>query len=102
MTRDEAREFAKVVQAYADGQDVQWREPDVDRPWCDDFEPDFDTNFQWRIKSEPREWWVVVSCHGNCLKTCKNRADAEASMKYMTAHGSCGPYTIARVREVTP
>ena len=97
MTRDEAREFAKVVQAYADGRYVQCED---EMEWSDANNPSFHPLYRWRIKPEPREWWVVVNCHGNCLKTCKNRADAEVSMEYMTAHGSCGPYAIARVREV--
>ena len=79
MTRDEAREFAKVVQAYADGKGVQiytssgWRDIHED--------PCFDGGFEnYRIKPEPREWWLRALPDGRiAVFTLKDRAQTEAT-----------------------
>lgn len=49
MNREEAGELAKVMQAYADGQEVQSL---VVSGWKDVIHPTFDPSFHWRIKPE--------------------------------------------------
>jgi len=62
MNRERAKELLPIIQAYADGAVMQERDPDdPDEEWHD-----FTSHFQpagyiYRIKPEPREFWV---CHG--------------------------------------
>ena len=58
MDRKRAAELLPVIQAFADGKDIQsrhkgsaWR-PVVDNVFKDDVE--------YRIKPEPREWYVAL------------------------------------------
>lgn len=103
MTRDEAREFVKVVQAYADGKAIQRWSSDR-KEWFD--ERDDASLYSWvphRIKPEPREWWVVLDREmddGNCRYFTQEAATASAEERNRTS--SFAPYTVFHVREVTP
>ena len=52
MNREQAGELAKVMQAYAEGKDVQYREFGS---WCRVEHPSFDPFLQWRVKPEPKK-----------------------------------------------
>ena len=60
MTRDEAREAAKILEAYADGKTIQVNE--FKAGWIDIDNNSAvlvgDGDFQYRIKPEPRVWWI--------------------------------------------
>jgi hypothetical protein len=94
MTRDEAREFAKLVQAYADGKQVQFHLDDGS--WDDLHDPDFyaKTRDFYRIKPEPREWWVVPSV----AHAARYKDEAEDLAEAM----DCPTTSIVHVREVMP
>lgn len=96
MTRDEAREFAKVVQAYADGKDVQFRKVNGSCAWSDSVvSPAFDAlNCEYRIKPEPREWWIVP----NAAHAASSRDEANELADSMEWPIS----SIVHVREVMP
>jgi hypothetical protein len=97
MTRDEAREFAKLVQAYADGRDVQFhRLPGTRDPWHDCLvSPAFDAlHCKYRIKPELREWWVVPSV----AHAARYKDEAEDMAEAM----DCPTTSIVHVREVMP
>lgn len=102
MTRDEAREFAKVVQAYADGKQVQVC--NADRYWFDLDDPEFFTRTigSYRIKPEPREWWMVVRGTQSPTWTYPKESDARTQRDGLNAHELEYPYTIIHVREVMP
>lgn len=78
MTRDEAREFVKVVQAYADGKEVEGRTIGSVR-WQPLDEPVFNCSVrQYRIKPEPREVWILQYGNGEISYVAdKSREDAE-------------------------
>ena len=67
MTRDRAKELLPVIQAYAEGKEIQYRKDDSDS-WRDvgvgklgglmDINVEFEC--QWRVKPEPRVWWCVT------------------------------------------
>ena len=72
MNRERARTLLPIIQAFADGKDVQFRFAGCgDKPWIDmqdswnfntdTADPDF---IEYRIKPEPREFWV----HRDLLK----------------------------------
>ena len=67
MTKDEARHLAEVLNAWADGATMQWRYKatkvwrDCVLPACweaDLIDPD---KCEYRIKPEPREFWLNPS-----------------------------------------
>lgn len=75
MTREQTKELLPVMQAWANGGDVQVRDRSRPTDSWDTYsgsDPDFDNkNWEWRIKPEPREFWISLrgedeqwySCH---------------------------------------
>lgn len=62
MTREEAKQLASVMQAYAEGKEVQ--RLSTGGIWTDIPDPIFDSYDEWRVKPEPtklREWWLIQS-----------------------------------------
>lgn len=62
MTRDEAAAAARVLLAYADGQEVECRYEN--QPWQLVHESWMKidlANLEYRIKPKPREWWIIMS-----------------------------------------
>ena len=45
---------AELIKAWADGHQVQYKSQKGDCGWKDDPFPCFDTNYEWRIKPEPK------------------------------------------------
>jgi hypothetical protein len=60
MTKDETREAIKVMQAYVDGSEIEIKgDYDGDDAWECGEEPEWDfISNNYRIKPEPREWWI--------------------------------------------
>lgn len=52
MTREETVERIKIMQAYVDGKRIQYAEDDTD-VWHDIDEPDWYSDYDYRIKPEP-------------------------------------------------
>lgn len=52
MTRDDAKKLLPIIQAYAEGKNIQY-EVDIDR-WEDIKNPSFKSFIKYRIKPEPR------------------------------------------------
>lgn len=60
MTRDEAKEAAKILEAYADGKTIEYNNPFRSDGWgtfAGEFV--FYSCWRYRIKPEPREFWVA-------------------------------------------
>ena len=94
MTRDEAREFARIVQAYADGSVIQCFHSDGQ--WYEVKDPRFDKAVErYRIKPEPREGWMV---DGGAIPF-RIFGSHEAARQYAAAIGNERPL-IVRMREV--
>lgn len=53
MTREETAERIKIMQAYVDGKRIQYAEDDTD-VWHNIDEPDWYSNYDYRIKPEPK------------------------------------------------
>lgn len=53
MTREETAERIKIMQAYVDGKRIQYAEDDTD-VWHNIDEPDWYSDYNYRIKPEPR------------------------------------------------
>lgn len=60
-----------VMKAWLESRDIQARQNGpLFTDWKDfsGSEPPFDDmKFEWRIKPQPREWWLVVNPHGGVL-----------------------------------
>ena len=52
MTREEAKQLLPVIQAYAEGKEVQYYYSQGGK-WCGIEEPSFNADAEWRIKPEP-------------------------------------------------
>ena len=60
MTRDQAKELLPIIQAFADGKEVQVNSCGVWQRLCR--EPTFSLSpDHYRIKPEPREYWLIPS-----------------------------------------
>ncbi len=63
MTPDQARKAAEVLQAFADGKSIQISAINGSPIWLDCFPEHWDnmnlTKSEFRIKPQPKEWWVV-------------------------------------------
>ena len=90
-TERKPRKWAAEIHAWADGEVIQWRENDSDK-WSDDDSPAWDLKLQFRIKPEPREWWIFSNGSGYLWST---RAHAEQHAASMGAGGE-----VIRVREI--
>lgn len=97
-SREETAEMVKIMQAYADGQDIEhssMRNP-IDAGWlpCD---PEWDFRvFRYRIKPKPREWWSVPY-HSAFMCASRGRAE-ELAKTYPKADGTFSE--VVHVREV--
>jgi len=62
MNREEARELAPIMQAYADGADVEY----LDRcgAWFGATTPTFAQGTEFRVKPKPLECWVWFDADG--------------------------------------
>ena len=52
MTREDAKELLPIIQAFAEGKNIQYKD-DIDR-WVDIKNPSFKSFFEYRIKPEPK------------------------------------------------
>lgn len=55
MTRKEAKQLLPIIQAFAEGKEIESRCIKGDKSlWYDDEEPSFDNDLEYRIKPEPK------------------------------------------------
>ena len=59
MSRERVAELLPVMQAYADGKAIQYK---INGEWVtgDEYEFSFDGTGEYRVKPEPRTFWVNV------------------------------------------
>lgn len=86
MTRDEAKALLPIIQAYAEGKVIQiatkegWK--DLANPPCFTMAVD-----RYRIKPEPREWWINVYNNGDkTAYSAKDIADDCAGFRIDCIH----------------
>ena len=104
MNRNRARELLPIIQAFAEGKDIECREMGlVDQKWVGDISssPDFGwyDHLEYRIKPEPREFLILVSVddEGVCVfHSDQNKTASQLSKKYTTVTNA----EVVKVREV--
>jgi len=62
MNRERAKELLPVIQAFADGQDIQARAK-VDIDWSDIDSPLWAHGSEYRIKTKPREYYINIGAN---------------------------------------
>jgi len=93
MNREQAKELLPIIQAFAEGKTIQAKKAASEQEWQHAQNPTFAALFEWRIKPEPREYWLLVHDEG---ETTNLVFDIEED-----AHGSClGGQTVIKVLEV--
>jgi hypothetical protein len=63
MNRERARELLPIIQAFAEGKDVQYKANNG--RWVCSTLPTFIDNYEWRVKPEPLECWVAFNAETN-------------------------------------
>lgn len=58
MTRDEAKQIWPIMQAYAEGKEAQYK--DKEGVWRTNFGANFNAGWEYRIRPDPREFWLVA------------------------------------------
>lgn len=65
MTIERAKELLPLIQAFAEGKTIQGKVLDVH--WHDIPDPTWDNDVEYRVKPEPRQFWMVdgpaAQCH---------------------------------------
>lgn len=90
MNKDNAKDYLPLVQALADGKELQWSNDEGEwgtlADWGFTTEPK-----RYRIKPEPREWFVWVDENG------RGRFATAINDEYQSSSGKFNP---VKVREV--
>lgn len=62
MTRERCKELLPIIQAFADGKVIQVRAHMEDK-WEDADNANFYERNEYRIKPEPREFWIAIDAN---------------------------------------
>ena len=57
MNRERAKELLPMIQAFADGKEIEYRSLSLGK-WIPTSTPSWEDVVEYRIKPEPREWWI--------------------------------------------
>lgn len=59
MTQEQAKQLLPIIQAFAEGKQIQYKV--IDDQWRDLHDTRFELNVtDYRIKPEPREFWIEI------------------------------------------
>ena len=88
MNRERTKKLLPIIEAFANGEDIQIKASDK---WLTWESYSFDSKSEYRIKPNPREWWVNVYDKGSVIHETKESARSGS------AHTKC---ELIKVREV--
>ena len=100
MNREEVKKLLPIIQAFADGANVQMK--NGSGGWSDLTGPAFNPDFEYRIKPEPMELWLIFDKDGDVEMTMTSFEDydqesADEELFYRNNHKTSycfGPYTM--------
>ena len=104
MTDDEnkrQRHLAEIMIAQCDGKTVQFLSPGD--PWSEVTIPMTECqlfNRKFRIKPEPREWWMCPRCAQSLDKSCSQRVTDSLLKSHRDGAGVVCESSFIKVREV--
>lgn len=64
MTPERAKELLPIIQAFAEGKEIQTTSNSARPGWCDVKDPCFRDNMEYRIKPTKKEGWIVLCFDG--------------------------------------
>ena len=76
MNRERAKELLPIIQAFAEGKDIQARYIEGNAIWGAPIDPSFIDSFEYRIKPEPKIIYVNKYTHSMGYSYHKNEEDA--------------------------
>ena len=83
MNRLRAKQLLPIIEAFANGEEIECRSNDT-REWVTDSEHTWTTYMQYRIKPKPREGWIkpedlhnhgMFCDNGKCIKVIEVMSD---------------------------
>jgi len=79
MNRKEAKALLPVIQAFAEGKDIQYRSEDFEgwRTFCIDSAGFENEGFEWRVKPEKQERWINIYDFGRFDPPYKTKKEAD-------------------------
>ena len=98
VTRDEAKKLLPVIQAFAEGKEIEARINNG--AWGEAPGPNFDPMWEWRIKRDPLECWVIRDGMGDFCDLFIKENKAKEFLDRQQVKGMFRPYTIHHMREV--
>jgi len=83
MNKAETEKAIKVMQAYADGKEIQFKRENSQKPWKD-FKPGSEPIWDWylfeyRVKPEPIVRWAALSRNNEVIVIYRTKKEAELS-----------------------
>ena len=90
MTPERAKELLPIIQAFAEGKQIQTR-PNDEFSWQDVAQPCWDDKQQYRIKPEKKVGYAILRTHTNLLsmKVHKTEAEAQKELSMWQASEKC-------------
>jgi hypothetical protein len=101
MNREQAKKLLPIIQAFADGAEIQYRRDDG--RWSDWSSPNFTPSLDVRIKPKPREKWFAVDAEDYVINSIFNsEEEARGYVERSSVNWDCikAPFTYIRMREV--
>ena len=102
MNREQAKKLLPIIQAFADGAQIQYLAGTG--KWCDVPDPLFGPYEKYRIKPKPMERWTVVNEVGSIRGTLPGYLEAEDAREFVKSleslRASDGPFRVVHMREV--
>lgn len=79
MTPQRARDLLPIIQAFAEGKEIEVREADINTIWYDTIRPEWDDSLEYRIKPEPKiiTGWVNVYPDGFSTRCYDTKDEAK-------------------------
>ena len=97
MTRERAKELLPIIQAYAEGKEIEFRAYYGSGDWQPVINMAMNPNQEYRIKPEPREFWCVEHPSLGIVFTCGNESLVE---RHLNERHDKGLLKVIKVREV--
>jgi hypothetical protein len=76
MNRDRARELLPIIQAYAEGKEIECMPEDGDR-WFISSSPSWSISNKYRIKPEPKTGWINIYPKSLVSNSCRSKEEAD-------------------------
>lgn len=98
MNRERAKELLPIIQAFAEGAEVEYLRPSTGE-WVPCPSPDWFHYDQYRIKPKPVEAWGVVDADGSIFLRESRDAAQKRAAEMDREYPDCAPHRVVHLRE---